>query len=519
MKKRKKLLCIFLILLFVFPNVNLTPVFAASSKDIVVNIPDANLRNGILENLGKDSDYSPTISDMESLTSLYVINYNDPEDEQVSSLEGLQYCTNLKTLNLSDNKITDISPLSDLSNLSTLYISTNEISDISPLKNLSNLSKLELSWNEISDISPLTHLSSLTELGLTGNNISDISFLSNLSKLTRLYLSCNKISNISPLASLSNLTFLSLSSNEISDISPLANLSNLKENSLRLGSQKISLPAKPYLSSLSIENPLKDLDKTPITSMSNISNNGYYDKNTNTINWVNLDKTDFVSFEFSKDVKIGHASGTFCGDVINDLTCDTTPSKTIIQDENLKAAILDALHKDADYNITKGDLKTITYLNAGHKNIKSLEGLEYCTNLVYLNLDHNEISNISPLTNLSKLGVLNLGYNQIYDISPLADLSNLDSLNLENQVIWLCAKSYNGSINIKNPLKYLDKSPVTSISNISDNGYYDEAANSIKWTDLKNNTTVSYDFSRYVKVGTEVSLCSPFSGQVKIKLL
>lgn len=81
------------------------------------------------------------------------------------SLEGLQYATNLETINMNENlnyqhqffrnDITDVTPLSKLDKLQTLELSGNRITDITPVANLPKLTKLNVMSNCIADLSSL----------------------------------------------------------------------------------------------------------------------------------------------------------------------------------------------------------------------------------------------------------------------------------------------------------------------------------------------------------------------------
>ncbi len=58
----------------------------------------------------------------------------DASQKTIRSLEGLQYATNLKSLDLSGNQITDLTPLKDLTKLTYLDLYSNQITDIGPLE-------------------------------------------------------------------------------------------------------------------------------------------------------------------------------------------------------------------------------------------------------------------------------------------------------------------------------------------------------------------------------------------------
>ena len=111
-----------------------------------------------------------------------------------------------------------------------------------------------------------------------------------------------------------------------------------------------------------------------------------------------------------------------------------SPSITF-PDENLEAAIRDALGKAPGEEITADDLAELTELEAIESGITDLSGLEYCTNLTRLQLEKNQISDITLLENLTSLNVLQLDRNQISDITPLENLTSLNGLELgDNQI-------------------------------------------------------------------------------------
>jgi Leucine-rich repeat (LRR) protein len=180
------------------------------------------------------------------------LSHLEASARNITDLTGLEYATNLTTVNLWFNQIVDISPLTNLTGLTTLNLVNNQISDISPLASLTGLTLLWLNDNQISDISALAGLTNLTGLGLNRNQISDISPLVGLTNLTLgLWLSHNQIGDVSALANLTGLAILELADNEISDISPLADLKDLTD--LYLGSNEISdISSLASLSSLAI---------------------------------------------------------------------------------------------------------------------------------------------------------------------------------------------------------------------------------------------------------------------------
>ena len=126
------------------------------------------------------------------------------------------------------------------------------------------------------------------------------------------------------------------------------------------------------------------------------------------------------------------------------------PAVTIVTfpDENLEAAIREALGKPAGEKITAGELAELTELTARELGIVDLSGIEHLSNLTQLDISQNQISDLAPLASLSNLTSITLIFNQISDVTPLTSLYNLSSLSLfRNQIS--------------------DISPLASLSNLS----------------------------------------------------
>lgn len=109
------------------------------SKQKAVNIPDPNLKKALNKALGEGRMAEHQISARELAT----IKNLDLSFHGISSLEGLQYCTNLTDLNISNQKdensgnerntFTDLTPIKDLK-LESFTIRDTPVTDYSPLK-------------------------------------------------------------------------------------------------------------------------------------------------------------------------------------------------------------------------------------------------------------------------------------------------------------------------------------------------------------------------------------------------
>jgi len=323
------------------------------------------------------------------------------------------------------------------------------ISDVTGLEFATNLTALALVNNSITDLSPLSGLTNLASLTLDRNTITDISPLSGLTSLTRLYLFSNSIVDISPLSNLTSLTSLWIQNNSIVDISPLVANTGLDSG------DEVDVRSNP-LNATSINTHIPALQ----------------------------DRGVEVSFDPAPD-----------------------PTPVNIPDANLRAAIEDALDKSSGETITRGDMSTLTRLEAPNANISDLTGLEFATNLTSLNFDpqgssknSNSISDLSPLEDLTNLRSLNLQQNTISDLSPLSELTSLTVLELGNPFGGpSLSPSFSGNT-------ITDISPLSNLTNLTVLGLSGNTITDISpLSNLTNLTTLNL-------FGNTITDISPLSG-------
>ena len=161
------------------------------------NIPDSNLRKAIRKQLERNFHISPNAPILQ--IDMQRLLWFQQNSASITDLTGLEFATNMESLNLRQNNISDISAVSGLFKLDRLFLGENSISNISAVANLINLTHLELYNNSISDISSMVDLTNLKYLFLNNNSISDISSLADLPNLDRLELRNNLVSDLSPL--------------------------------------------------------------------------------------------------------------------------------------------------------------------------------------------------------------------------------------------------------------------------------------------------------------------------------
>ena len=239
------------------------------------------------------------------------------------------------------------------------------------------LTNLRAPFREITDLEGLQYATNITELALDNNDIIDLHPIATLTRLTFLRLHHNRIVDVTPLANLITLNTLLLANNNIADVAPLANLANLTR--LELQNNRI----------------------TDITSLENLANLDYLDTQNNPI-------------------------------------FDPASPVVNIPDSNLRDAIRDALNITdlPEIKLNQSILRRhLQGLDAGHKEISDLTGLEYATSLTFLALHHNEISDLRALTPLVNLTFIRLHDNQINDLRPLANFTKLTTLLLDRNNI------------------------------------------------------------------------------------
>ncbi len=221
----KRSMSILLVLILVLTTVvTFTPKAFSDDSGVV---PDLVLRVKINRELGLgNGNTSPvTRAQVESLTNLNAnsnLNYSEPK---ITSLEGLQYATNLNSLSFCANQVSDISVLSGLTSLTKLDFYDNQVSDISALSDLTNLQDLNFSINQVSDISVLSGLTNLKSLSFSNNQVSDLT----------------------PISGLTDLEWLSFDGNRVTDLTPIRNIVEEFNTFVIASSQKILMPLdSPY---------------------------------------------------------------------------------------------------------------------------------------------------------------------------------------------------------------------------------------------------------------------------------
>ena len=292
----------------------------------------------------------------------------------ISDLSGIQFCTNLKVLDLRGGaNFSDLRLLKDLLSLQRLFIS-------------------EVGNGLITDILSLQNLTQLQHLGLTCPNLSDISPIQNLAHLQGLSIVSNTLSDISALRNLTQINWLELNSDALADLSPLENLIQLKN---------LNIYSKLLASS--------DLNLL---------------KNFKSLIELTIGRTSISDFSIVKDIP-----------QLLYLHLDANQISDVSQFASLKKLVSLELSKNRITDISP--LQSITqlqYLKLSSNQISDISSLKNMSTAIIIDLEHNKISDVTPLQNLNSLQILWLNNNQISTINSLINgVSNLQVLRLSHQ--------------------------------------------------------------------------------------
>ncbi|KAM5332644.1 leucine-rich repeat- and IQ domain-containing protein 1 isoform 2-T2 [Glossophaga mutica] len=164
----------------------------------------------------------------ENLENLCILLLNK---NQLTSLHGLDGCTNIQNLELSHNKITRIGGLESLKNLQRLVVDHNQLISTKGLYDTPTIIYLDCSHNHLTKLEGIEHCGLLQVLKLQGNYLSELPSLENHVLLRELYLDDNSISVMEAFSSywLPLLQHLSMSQNSLTKIIPLYHFVSLEK--------------------------------------------------------------------------------------------------------------------------------------------------------------------------------------------------------------------------------------------------------------------------------------------------
>lgn len=236
----------------------------------------------------------------------------------------------ITNLALSDLGITSIDGIESLSNLRSLDLRGNPIKDLEPLRNLAKLESLNLRETLVTDLAPISGLVNLEYLNIHSTPLEDLAVIANFTKLKTLIMRNVYIGDQGDfLAGLTQLTRLNIRNTGITDLTVIGNLMaegalqnnlamgveaelDIRDNPLSLNSVSDGYaPIRSYWHNIALRDPnlLPDLPSQTILINEIMTSNGSYfrDQDGDFNDWIELynpsnERIDLSGYYLSDDL-------------------------------------------------------------------------------------------------------------------------------------------------------------------------------------------------------------------------
>lgn len=275
-----------------------------TSKAQIINIPDNNFKNALINDLVADingnnifdsnvdtnNDGEIQISEAESVLKLNIANKN------ISSLNGIEYFTNLTELRCEENNLTEL-VLSHNLELYNLFCNDNQLSNLNVI-NCINLNRIHCNYNNLTELD-FSLNSNLYAINCDDNQLTSLN-VKNGNNTNLFQMWCDYNTNLLCIQ-VDNVTYSNNATNWVKEDSAM--YSEMCENlSIEdvLNSKSIKLFPNPVKNTLSIETT------EDITNIKIYSINGkllIQEKNNLNIDLSKLDKgLYFIQFYINEEI-------------------------------------------------------------------------------------------------------------------------------------------------------------------------------------------------------------------------
>ncbi|MGM0240869.1 leucine-rich repeat domain-containing protein [Enterococcus sp. AZ103] len=390
---------------------------------------------------------------------------------KITEVEGINFLTNLTTLQFYANNISDIDSLSDLKNLTTLNISQNQISDISSLSGKPKLTTLNASNQQIQVDIPRFDLSK-------GTGIVDVLTTTNGTGLTaNLVASDLEGVTVTNTADSDDITIGGIAARDFAgqSISFEYAGASLGEGATTADTKTFdgTITFNEYTGRKLIEgvpdaSGNEDYDLNKILADRLRKNSGDWTTNTGLWSGTNKPTNEITDLDMEEliTITVAGGSGSVRGNLTSikgvnfatnitslnaryhritkvDLTNNTKLSNVVLRQNQLKTIDLsnntDLTRLEIDNNqlevLDVSNNKELTELIIHVNKISDISSFKNLTKLVSLNAHENQISDISSVSELTMLNYLNINTNQVSEVPSLEKLTSLTTLTLRNNQI------------------------------------------------------------------------------------
>ncbi|WP_125723689.1 DUF7619 domain-containing protein [Flavobacterium ustbae] len=413
----------------------------------IINIPDINLRMKLMSlNLDTNSNFQIEINEALAL------NFLDISNQNINSLQGLEYFTNLQYLNCSNNPIlmnVDFNVFKKLTYLNYSYIqsATSIIIENSNLTTLVLDGLTSLDYLQCNANKNLTSLSiegaiNLTTLWCNNNSLTSLN-LQGLTKLQEVHCDVNQLQSLDA-RNLTNLKSLSCSGNQLTslgvtgstklsslscysnklqqlDVSGLTNLIDLSCHSNRFSNLDVNeLSNLIYLACYS--NQLTSLDLSGLTNLKEL----YCDGNSiSSLNLNGLGKLEYVNCSSNQLQALSitglqKLKGIKCiNNKITTLDLTQLPSFTKLECSynQLKTLDLSDLNKLSEFSCSNNQLTSLFIRNGSNES--GYLNFSENPNLEYICADESQLPLVQSL--LDTYGYINCNINSYCSFEPAGE--------------------------------------------------------------------------------------------------
>ena len=205
-------------------NLKISASFSAKSSTFSID----GLKQ--LENLKFLYTYGLGYSNLDAISSLKNLNYVQLSEYNLVDISGLIASKELEFINLSNSKnLKDISHLSKLKNIKLIDVSSTQITSLNGLENCTDLHGIKASNTPIKSLDALVNAKKIYGVDVENcSSLENIEGLKNSSKLKEILLSrCSSLQSLSGIEKCINLRIIKLSGSGILNLDSLINCKNI----------------------------------------------------------------------------------------------------------------------------------------------------------------------------------------------------------------------------------------------------------------------------------------------------
>ena len=398
------------------------------------NFPDINFRNYVSQYINTDGDNYLSYKEIKEITEINV------DEMEISSLQGIEFFTNLKWLSCMFNNLTTL----DVSNntaLTNLYCNNNQLTSLNltgctelfdfhcfdnllttlDLSDCTNLYNLLCNQNNLQGTLDLSNNKKLKEITVIGNSLTALN-LSQCVLLEKIWCQNNQ------------LTALDLSKNVM--LKELYCHEN-KLTSLDLSHNKLLTKVQCYSNRIAASAMQTLVEKLPTVSNGTIISVNYADENEQN-----------VMTEAQAAIATGKGWRVKAYDQ-EDFQELVVINATHFPDENFRNFVSENYDIDHDGKLSRAEAEAVEVMWVNNMNINNLTGIEYFTELLelYCHNESGETDTKNHLTSLdlsanTKLTRVACGQNEI-TILNIANCTELGNLHCSNNQLTALDVTHN----------------------------------------------------------------------------